>query len=93
VLLEPEEYADLKQLATRADQLWLTLAARQFATTAAVQPDTLVPDEEVETLAAVGGRRQRFQRKKSKPSDASAAAGGRGYRRRRSGGRPRGGRR
>jgi hypothetical protein len=75
VLLEPEEYADLKQLATRADQLWLTLAARQFATTAAVQPDALVPDEEVETVAAVGGRRQRYQRKKGKPSDASTAAG------------------
>jgi hypothetical protein len=84
VLLEPEEYADLKQLATRADQLWLTLAARQFATAAAVQPDALVPEEEAETLAAVGGRRQRFQRKKSKPSDTAAAgptgttAGGQG---------------
>jgi hypothetical protein len=78
VLLEPEEYADLKQLATRADQLWLTLAARQFATTAAMQPDALTPEEEVETLAAVGGRRQRFQRKKGKPSDAAAAAGSAG---------------
>jgi hypothetical protein len=82
VLLEPEEFADLKQLATRADQLWLTLAARQFAATATatatVQPDTLVSEEDADTVAAVAGKRQRFQRRKQKPADApgpsSAAA-------------------
>jgi hypothetical protein len=76
VLLEPEEFADLKQLATRADQLWLTLAARQFAATATVQPDALVSEEDADTVAAVAGRRQRFQRKKQKAADAPGSAGG-----------------
>jgi hypothetical protein len=76
VLLEPEEFADLKQLATRADQLWLTLAARQFAATAAMQPDALVSEEDPDTVAAVAGKRQRFQRRKQKPADAHSSAGG-----------------
>jgi hypothetical protein len=54
VLLEPKEYRDLKQLATHPYQKWLTLEARQRVTTATVQPDMLVEEEQADPVAAVG---------------------------------------
>jgi hypothetical protein len=75
VLLEPGEFAGLKQLATKADQLWLTLAAKQLATTAVVQQDSLQADEDVEPVAAIGGRRFKGKQKaKVAQEPASQAA-------------------
>jgi hypothetical protein len=74
VHLETVEDIPLKQLATRADQLWLTLAARQ-ATAAALQADQL--KEECE--ATVAALKTKFfpknkQKKVEGPTDGQAAA-------------------
>jgi hypothetical protein len=75
VLLEPGEFAGLKQLATKADQLWLTLAAKQLATAAVVQQDSLQADEDVKPVAAIGGRRFKGKQKaKAAQEPASQAA-------------------
>jgi hypothetical protein len=75
VLLEPGEFTGLKQLATKADQLWLTLAAKQLAAAAVVQQDSLQTDEEAEPVAAVGGRRFRHKPKaKAAPEQSSQVA-------------------
>jgi hypothetical protein len=74
VHLETVEDIPLKQLATRADQLWLTLAARQ-ATAAALQADQL--GEECEAMVAA--LKAKFfpmnkQKKVAGPADGQAAA-------------------
>jgi hypothetical protein len=78
VLLEPKEYNDLKQLATHADQKWLTLETRQRVTAAAVQPDMLAEEEQADPVAAVG-KFQKYkpkgkQQQESKGATASQAA-------------------
>jgi hypothetical protein len=74
VLLEPREHKDLKQMATKADQLWLTLDARQrAATTAAVQPDSLAEEDQQEPVAAVF-RQQKFKSKQKQHQDSKQAA-------------------
>jgi hypothetical protein len=87
VLLEPGEFAGLKQLATKADQLWLTFAAKQLATAAVVQQDSLQADEDVEPVAAIGGRRFKGKQKakaaqepasQTAPAQQASSGGGAG---------------
>jgi hypothetical protein len=73
VLLEPGEFTGLKQLATKEDQLWLTLATKQFA--AVVQQDSLQTDEEAKPVASVSGRRFKHKPKaKAAPEQSNQAA-------------------
>jgi hypothetical protein len=78
VHLEMEESMSLKQLAARADQLWLTLAAKQQAVVAAqVEKAEAVGEQE----AAVAAVRPRFFKKKrptAAASDGAASAAGGG---------------
>jgi hypothetical protein len=69
VHLETVEGISLKQLAMRADQLWLTLAAKKQTAVAAVQPDQT--DEEGEAMMAAL-KAKFYPKGKAKKSPAAA---------------------
>jgi hypothetical protein len=78
VLLVGEETLDLKELATRADQLWLKFAQRNQV--AAVQPkdEPQAADTGDETtVAAMQGKKKFYKKKKrSSPAAGQQASGG-----------------
>jgi hypothetical protein len=73
VHLETAEEVSLKQLALRADQLWLTLAAKKQAVAAAVEAELMESGTEA-AMAAVRGKFFAKNKQKKQPADSSAVA-------------------
>jgi hypothetical protein len=78
VHLEMEESMSLKQLAARADQLWLTLAAKQQAVVAAQLEKPEAVEEQEAAVAAVRPRFFKKKRPAAAASDGAAPAAGGG---------------
>jgi hypothetical protein len=81
VHVEGAEKMALKELAAKADQLWLTLAAKQQALLAAAMAAEAAPVAEEELLAAVKGkffpRRKQQSKKEGQAASAAPSKGGR----------------